>query len=342
MTKPFSVVQDQLKKQIDAVLIPLVSDHDQHIMLIDPPGHSNVGDSAILLGELDYLRRRFPNARVSFFDIENYSKGANKAISQASIILLHGGGNFGDLYPRHHVLRLEMLRQFPDKTIIQLPQSICFESSQSIAETADAIAGHGNFHLLVRDEASKNFAETHFDCAITLCPDMAFAMEPIARIPASFDCFCLLRSDKEAAQDHAAIERIAKAHFGGSMATGDWLDQSYTRTMRFDRLLSRITRDYPWSARWVMPLMLMVRRRYAEQRLKAGIKMLSQGQIVIADRLHAHVICCLLDIEHYFLDSLDGKVSALHRAWTSHFSTAHFVAGHEELEAAFPPAKRSM
>ena len=35
-----------------------------------------------------------------------------------------------------------------------------------------------------------------------------------------------------------------------------------------------------------------------------------------ADRLHAHVISCLLDIPNIALDSLDGKVSALYETWT--------------------------
>ncbi|TIO38875.1 MAG: exopolysaccharide biosynthesis protein, partial [Mesorhizobium sp.] len=96
-------------------------------------------------------------------------------------IFIHGGGNFGDLWITHQDFRERVLEQFPNRRIIQFPQSIHYKSQERRERSARIIGGHKNFVLLVRDEESKAFAEKHFDCEVRLCPDMAFcigALEP--------------------------------------------------------------------------------------------------------------------------------------------------------------------
>ena len=194
-----------LRAKIDEILIPLIAGHERHICLIDSPTHGNVGDSAILLGELDFIARRFPGSQVSFFDLESYSSGADRFIEQSSVILINGGGNFGDLWPRHHELRLQILERFPHKRIIQCPQSINFSKADAMTATAEMIARQSDFNLLVRDHNSLAVARESFYCAVSLVPDMAFYMRPLQRLPAAADWLCLLHADKEAAADHDRI-----------------------------------------------------------------------------------------------------------------------------------------
>ena len=59
----------KLSKRIDETLAPLIAGRSERICIIDPPGYANVGDSAIFLGELAFLRRNFPDARIDFFEI---------------------------------------------------------------------------------------------------------------------------------------------------------------------------------------------------------------------------------------------------------------------------------
>lgn len=321
-----------LRAEIDRVLVPLIAGHERHICLIDPPNYSNVGDSAILLGELNFLKARFPRSRISFFDLDSYSERCENLIDRASIILLNGGGNFGDIYPRQQELRLRLLQRFPDKRIVQLPQSICFTDEANIARTAEAIAMHGDFHLLARDRASQAFATENFACQIWLSPDMAFWLDLSPKVPAH-DVFCLLRSDNEAVADHRAIVDAVRDHTA-SFEARDWLDEPNTVTRWFDhRLLWQTQRD-PRLTWPLMPVMLAARRRYAQDRVDAGIELLSRGRLVITDRLHAHIMCCLMGIPHFMFDSLDGKVSALYRTWTHAFAGTEFVAGPDQLPAA--------
>jgi pyruvyl transferase EpsO len=74
-----------------------------------------------------------------------------------------------------------------------------------------------------------------------------------------------------------------------------------------------------------------VRERYARERLAFGLGLLSKGSMVITDRLHAHVLCCLLGVRHLLFDSLDGKVAALHEAWTKGTQHARLVRSVDQV-----------
>src|SRR5690606_14495563 len=142
----------------------------------------------IWLGETAWLRRRnLAPAYVS--TIRSHDPDALEAAVPEGAILLHGGGNFGTLWPAHQDFRLAMLERFPDRPIVQLPQSIHFAAEAAIAPCAGAIARRGRFSLCVRDVPSLDFARRHFPCETLLVPDMAFAIGPLQRPPATVDSF---------------------------------------------------------------------------------------------------------------------------------------------------------
>jgi exopolysaccharide biosynthesis predicted pyruvyltransferase EpsI len=300
--------------KIRAALEPLLRGHDDHICIIDPPGHANVGDNAILLGELDYIDEHHPKSRTSFYDVGNYTAKADRHIDEASILLLHGGGNFGDLWPRHHAIRKTILRNFRHKRIVQLPQSISFSDDAELRETQTLVDAHPDFHLIVRDEKNYAFALKNFSCEVSLAPDMAFAMQPIRRKPARLDAQCLLRGDKEVVADHEAITATL-TKTGASFAVDDWLEDPETLSRRLDRKLNVISRNHPSLTALFQPQMMWTRRLYARRRLDVGIALLSRGRYVVTDRLHAHILSSLLDIPNFVFNSLDGKIGAFHAAW---------------------------
>jgi exopolysaccharide biosynthesis predicted pyruvyltransferase EpsI len=326
-------LHDRLRKEIERILVPLLRGRSDHICIIDPPGHPNVGDSAILLGELDFIAQHFPRARLSFYDVESYSPAADRYIEQATILLIHGGGNFGDIWPRHHQLRMRIIETFPHKTIIQMPQSIHFDSDHELMSTAAAIKAHPDFTLLVRDKRSFDFAVKSFECTVHLVPDMAFAMKPITRHSPTVDYFCLLREDKEAAVDHGAILNALRER-GGTIEDRDWLDEQQTFTARLDQRLGWRTKANPASTAFLRPRMMRLRQHHALRRLSYGIELLSRGRTVVTDRLHAHILSCLLRIPNLTFDSYDGKISAFYETWTHEDANAGLVASPADLLAA--------
>ena len=158
----FDIMRARLNENIEDVLLPLMTGKSSNICLINPPDYPNVGDSAILLGQLDFIQKHFSASGLCFFDFHSYSYSADDLIDKCSIILINGGGSFGDLWPHHHALRLRILERFNYKSIIQLPQSIYFDNGENLNRTAALIVNQKDFHLLVRDFKSSGICPAQF------------------------------------------------------------------------------------------------------------------------------------------------------------------------------------
>ncbi|MBJ7498475.1 MAG: polysaccharide pyruvyl transferase family protein [Sphingopyxis sp.] len=277
------------------------------LALVDFPDHSNVGDSAIWLGEMAYLRKsgRLP---AYYSAIADFDDEACRAAVGGGAILIHGGGNMGTLWPKHEAFRLHLLRTHRGRPIVQMPQSIHYADPAAAAEMAEAIRDHGQFTLLVRDTRSLAFAEQHFDCPVRLCPDAALMLGRQQRSPATIPVFALLRTDHERAAGEAALP--------AGVVADDWLeeDAAQKRRLRLSLKLGRLfTRD---------PMIQRAARqhRLAEWRFQRGLAMLSAGEIVVTDRLHAHILSLLLDIPHVLLDNNYGKVAGFADQWTGDYA----------------------
>jgi len=278
------------------------------IALVDFPDHSNVGDSAIWLGEMAYLRKR-GRLPVYYSAIADFDDEACRRAIGGGPILIHGGGNMGTLWPRHEAFRLHLLRKHRGRPIVQMPQSIHYADPAAAAEMAEAIRAHGQFTLLVRDARSLAFAQQHFDCTVRLCPDAALMLGRQQRAAARVPVFALLRTEHERAMD--AAEALPE-----NVVADDWLEENpaHKRHLRLSLKLNRLfTRD-------PMAMRAMRQRRLAEWRLQRGLAMLATGELVVTDRLHAHILSLLLDIPHVLLDNSYGKVAGFADQWTGDYA----------------------
>jgi len=269
------------------------------VVLLDFPGHGNVGDSAIWRGAVAWLRRTV-GAPHFVCEIVNYrNEQLRQVLKKQGTILLNGGGNLGDLWPTHQVFRERILNDFPDRRVIQLPQSILFESDRSLESAREAFGRHRRFTLLIRDSRGFELARRAFDCDTRLCPDMAFALSPMSRPVPSTDVVVLARTDKESRLGSVAA---------GDPAPIDWLRD----TPSFAVSLEKRTRS--WESRWGFRRRLY--DRLAAERVRRGCELLGQGRAVVTDRLHAHVLCLLMGIPHVVLDNTYGKIRSFYETWT--------------------------
>lgn len=282
----------------------------QGFALVDFPDHWNVGDSAIWLGEIALFQRMAVTGPRYVSTVESYSPGALEAACPSGPIFIHGGGNFGDIYPKHQKFRIRLMADFPDRDIIQLPQSISFSTPEMVKETADAVRRHGRFTLLVRDQTSLSFAQENLGCPAHLLPDMAFGIGPISRrTAASTPIFMLLREDTE----RASYDREPLLRRPDVMAA-DWLSEprSFARICRWKTRFGMAGNGGMHSA----PGQLYLYNRLAQGRLERGLKMLSSGRFVVTDRLHAHILSTMMDIPHVVLDNSYRKINNYMDAWT--------------------------
>jgi exopolysaccharide biosynthesis predicted pyruvyltransferase EpsI len=276
--------------------------------LLDFPDYSNVGDSAIWLGEIKLLSQLTGNMPSYVSTVEMFDADELLHAVPFGPILINGGGNFGDIWCNHQAFREAILEKFKDRLVMQMPQSIKFYKESAVTRCASVIAAHPNFKLLVRDQQSLEFAQRHFACPTELVPDVATALGALTRpIAPSHDIFMLLRTDSErASYDHSSLD-LANA------VSTDWLEEPahFRKTSyRVARIKSLLKGD--WSPQQKR---LALYQQLATGRLNRGLRMLSSGQHVITDRLHAHILSTLLDIPHVALDNNYGKVSGYIKTW---------------------------
>ncbi|WP_417698678.1 polysaccharide pyruvyl transferase family protein [Psychromonas sp.] len=86
---------------------------DASVAYVDIPFHFNVGDLLIYKGTEQFFKEY--NIKVNY---RCFSLNCSlKSIESCDVIVMHGGGNFGDIYSEHQSLREKLISKFPNKRI---------------------------------------------------------------------------------------------------------------------------------------------------------------------------------------------------------------------------------
>lgn len=332
MTTTTDETADATIRRLQAVLhdrlAPCLPGHGSYALL-DYPDHRNIGDHAIWLGELAYLRKHLRRPPSYVCSRRNLDPSAIRRLSATTPLFLNGGGNFGDIWPPHQHFREDVLAAFPDRVIIQLPQSIHFSSPEALTRAQRVISKHPGFALFVRDEGSLSFARSHFDCPVSLCPDMAFALGQQRRPrPPRRDVLMMLRRDKESVDDGAGMDGMP-ASFGPAE---DWVTFDEQRRGNKAPLRHRVEAKLLRSA----PFISEAHRRHRAYRdrsawmVRRGLEQLAKARCIVTDRLHVHILSLILDIPHVCLDNNYGKVSRFRQCWTASYRDSRQAASFAE------------
>lgn len=296
-------------------LLPLIDGYP--VQYLDIPIHDNIGDQLIYLGTLRFLREN----RISVSAISsayNYSPRKDR-----SILLLHGGGNLGDLYQHHELFREKIISENLHRRIIILPQSIYFQERDAFDRAQRVMSSHHDLHICARDKRSLEIARRLSRHTI-LMPDMAHRLYPvIGRLsrttkPATLS---LRRTDNETA--HSAYTSIL-----GFATQTDWPEligyRHRRRIRRAVRVLKALTTlglagaiSRPFSKWWECESNELAAR---------AIDLFSKHSLVITDRLHAHILACLMDIPSKVQDNVYGKNLSYVESWTYRSSLTQLEA----------------
>lgn len=280
--------------------------------LLDFPDHSNVGDSAIWAGEIVALREAQHEIRY-VCDIESFNESVLRRRMPFGQILLHGGGNFGTVWPRYQSFREAIVQRFPDYRIVQLPQSLHFDGdNDAIARSSRRFSTHPDFLLMVRDLRSEALAHERLKVRVLLCPDSALMLNGrLRRDPSAIDVLVLARTDKEAQGDGLRSFSLPAR----SVECIDWLLEDKTLLMTLTSAMKAVGQSSIGRFARVQQAKRLVLRKLADERVSRGIRLLSRGRVVVTDRLHAHIICMMLGIPHVVLDNYYGKLGEFIDCW---------------------------
>lgn len=319
-------VRVALRDRVDAVLAAVLP-AGAPVALIGFPNHSNPGDAAIWAGQLTALKRA--GHRIDYVcDWLSYDAAHLRRRAPDAVVLLHGGGNLGDIWPEHQRLRERLVAAFPERRVVQLPQTMSFSDPAALDRARRAFDAHPDLTLLLRDHRSLADAEAAFGCRSLLCPDAAFALGPMPRLgEPDADVVWVARTDAETAAGQAGPPDLA------GVRVVDWLsekpgDAGWTGAEARRRLASRgggrVLARAPGVLDPLAPALWWLYDRHVEQRVRYGRRLLSGGRGVVTNRLHGHILAVLMGIPHVVLDNSYGKNRTFYEAWTSEWPLARW------------------
>lgn len=283
------------------------------VALVDFPNHPNAGDTAIWLGSLAILRTLGCDVayRASF---SSYSASLlRRRLGRSGKILLHGGGNFGEVWPTYQKFRERVIAEHTERRIVQLPQSMNFRSADAIRATAAVLSVHPDLVLLARDGPTEALAREHFATARVLAsPDAAFGLGVLQPGPPDLDRLLFLRTDKERATETPGALPPRSAVLDWPRPTEDLIRlRQLSRGLGFP-----LKRLGPAVEALEAPLERLF-THLAHRRMQDGLDVLSRGRVVVTDRVHGHILSLLLGRPHVLMDNNYGKNRRFYDAWTA-------------------------
>lgn len=300
-------------KQKLAPIAELIKDKND-VFYFDYPLHLNVGDLLIYHGTEQFFKDHHINVTLRRSEFDMDINEVKQKITPNTTILLHGGGNFGDLYPQHQKIREEMIKHFPHNRIIVLPQTLYFKDEKNLEKSAALFNQHKDCHLLARDErTAESFKK--FSQHVALSPDMAH--ELYGTLPTKQgnqgEQLYFLRKDIEASE----VEKNILATLPPNANVKDWEDILsplddivLALSWRIDKFANRQN----WG--WLKDLTHKFWFAYTKHIVNRVAKIFLQNDKITTTRLHGHIFSCLLEIPNKVCDNTYGKNSGYANLWT--------------------------
>lgn len=314
-------MMDELKRRL--VSITAVMPSTRPVVYLDYPVHDNVGDLLIHQGS-DAFLEDYGYEVLGRFSMHDFSRRGRD--DEAAVVLkpsirdldrllartksglvLHGGGNFGDIWPQFQVFREIIIQRYPGTPIVILPQSIHFRSTDSRKRAARILCAHKQLSLFVRDEESLGFVRHDVGADGEVIPDMAHQLwgrPEFAAIYNGAGTLVMRRRDRE-------------SHGGGATAEDhfDWGELN-TGASRF---LLRVLRK--WQTinnplhHWVPNYHLW--RIYRDWLIDGAVNRFRPYACIDTDRLHGIILAALMSKQVRYGDGAYGKLHRYAQRWFS-------------------------
>lgn len=299
-----------LKEQLNQI-ITFIPSHSE-IAYLDYPVYANIGDILIMKG----TERFFTDNKLNVtFRSSNVGFNYKRKFSRNTILVLQGGGNFGDLYPEFQNFRESIIQKYKNNRIIILPQTIFFKKQANLERAAAVCSQHPDLHIFLRDKHSMQFSKESIHPNSYLLPDMSHALYPItSNRPNGINWLYLLRTDNERCNE-------ANCHPQEGDLTTDWFqilslwEKIKVFTIIGFHLLNKTGNILPAQSLWY---------RLTDELIEKVIALFLKHSTIVTSRLHGHILACLLEMPNILLDNSYAKNKWYYDTWTLKVSYSSF------------------
>lgn len=297
-----------LRNKIERKLLPLINND---YIFYGLPYYSNIGDVLIWEGTRQFLSKCCYKCLDSFAS----SSIIREPISQDTIIIITGGGFWGDVWRKSFEYALLNIKNKYTNRIIFFPNSIFYNDKCLLEKDVDFLRNYKDLYICCRDSFSYDFAKRYFKNNIMLVPDMAFYIDPLSisvyKIPYKRNILLLQRNDCEMSSKN----RIngADVHDWPTMESLSFHMFFYKSFFKIFFFLSSYSFfDKKKHRKLVNYIGSNFFRIYM---LKNGVRFISKYKVLVTTRLHPMILAFLLNKKVFYIDNSYGKISHLYDTW---------------------------
>lgn len=296
----------ELSRKLD-VCAPLLSGS---VVYLDYPFHGNVGDLLIWRGTEQFFARHNINVKAKFS--HKLGEYARKVIEKCDTICFHGGGNFGDIYPAYHQLRLRIISQFPRKRIVIFPQTVHFSNEMTLQADSEIFRRHPDLHIFLRDKNSLAKLQKYDLPNLALCPDMAHALWTTfqSKSGGPGTSLYLLRRDEEKTELPADVLQHRNEFF-------DWPDllRKFDNAACYKIACQIYKLEGICQSKASSSLLYAYWSWFANKLIAQSQERFNRHERIVSNRLHAMIFAALLQKQARIYDNSYGKVSSYASLW---------------------------
>lgn len=276
--------------------------------------HNNMGDQALgfcrkeLLNKIGILNNQIID--ISSRDRMMFWDNIRNSINDSDIILLRGGGCFGNLWEDGFNTILQFIDTFPNNHIILFPQSVYFDESfkgkELLNKSIDIISKRKNIYLFARDFNSyKQFKELYPENNVYVTPDTVLSYKPeFVNDNRKKEILLCLRNDKEKKMTNEQKKKIFEFIERKGLTI---LEQDTCINYHFSDINERKDRLYElWNE-------------------------FHSAQIVITDRLHGMIFSAITGTPCIVFDNIDHKVRNAYE-WIKDIEYVRFLDDVDNVE----------
>ena len=155
-------------------------------ILLGTPEHTNIGDSAIVLAEVAFLKKHLPErsriAEMTVSDVKSYWDAVMHRIRANNKLVCHwhGGGNMGDQWLSEELFRRRTMQSIPQNPTIVFPQTIYYTDTETgkreKTESIQFYNDRSNLTLVAREKKSEFLMkELYPKTEVLLTPDIVLS-----------------------------------------------------------------------------------------------------------------------------------------------------------------------
>lgn len=278
------------------------------VFMMQTPTHRNIGDHAIALAQKEFIEKNLPFHQlieVPYKDVYKLVNYALDVMNKDDLVVIHGGGNMGDLYAYEEYMRRFIIKKFKNHKVISMPQTISFSHSiygkLLLYHSKRIYRKNKHLVLVAREKKSFELMRKHFkNIKIMLTPDIVLSLDKRKNVGRKGIVTCL-REDVEVVLTDYEKQRIFEI-----------LNQKSLNITRTDTLakydISVIDR---------------------ENEVNNLLSLFSSAEIVVTDRLHGMIFCAITSTPCIVFSNSNHKIIETYHNWLKENKFIYFCEKNE-------------